>query len=234
MALYYPHFIPSILCVPPHTGPQRDAIAAREFILRMFVDLNPDSEKIIYSHFTCATGNQRRDSSLLLAARNWRLMCMGFSLLFFCDFGDQCAWNSLRCGGFVGAFFFYPRNYSVQCAWGLLVVVLHGPFFFTSAGFLSSIVNSPVFGFFGAACFLHVFSFRFRIFCADLLSHSKVSFLVHGDQNFWLSFLLFLFFSVFLPLSFSHSLSLSSYILYAFLLCFFLECAVLFIFTILN
>lgn len=38
------------------TGPQRDAIAAREFILRMFVDLNPDSEKIIYSHFTCATG----------------------------------------------------------------------------------------------------------------------------------------------------------------------------------
>lgn len=37
-------------------GPQRDATAAREFILRMFVDLNPDSEKIIYSHFTCATG----------------------------------------------------------------------------------------------------------------------------------------------------------------------------------
>lgn len=37
-------------------GPQRDAATAREFILRMFVDLNPDSEKIIYSHFTCATG----------------------------------------------------------------------------------------------------------------------------------------------------------------------------------
>jgi hypothetical protein len=31
-------------------------VAAREFILKMFVDLNPDSEKIIYSHFTCATG----------------------------------------------------------------------------------------------------------------------------------------------------------------------------------
>lgn len=42
-----------------YTGPQRDAIAAREFILRMFVDLNPDSEKIIYSHFTCATGIAR-------------------------------------------------------------------------------------------------------------------------------------------------------------------------------
>ena len=40
------------------SGPQKDAIAAREFILRMFVDLNPDTEKIIYSHFTCATGEQ--------------------------------------------------------------------------------------------------------------------------------------------------------------------------------
>ena len=38
-------------------GPQKDAITAREFILRMFVDLNPDTEKIIYSHFTCATGS---------------------------------------------------------------------------------------------------------------------------------------------------------------------------------
>lgn len=37
-------------------GPQRDAIGAREYILKMFVDLNPDTEKIIYSHFTCATG----------------------------------------------------------------------------------------------------------------------------------------------------------------------------------
>lgn len=47
------------------TGPQRDAIAAREFILRMFVDLNPDSEKIIYSHFTCATGNFFANSTLI-------------------------------------------------------------------------------------------------------------------------------------------------------------------------
>jgi hypothetical protein len=45
-------------------GPQKDAIAAREFILRMFVDLNPDTEKIIYSHFTCATGNSFIISSL--------------------------------------------------------------------------------------------------------------------------------------------------------------------------
>ncbi len=29
---------------------------AREFILKMYIDLNPDNDKIIYSHFTCATG----------------------------------------------------------------------------------------------------------------------------------------------------------------------------------
>lgn len=42
----------------PLTGPQRDAQAGREFILKMFVDLNPDSDKIIYSHFTCATDTE--------------------------------------------------------------------------------------------------------------------------------------------------------------------------------
>lgn len=40
------------------SGPQRDAQAGREFILKMFVDLNPDSDKIIYSHFTCATDTE--------------------------------------------------------------------------------------------------------------------------------------------------------------------------------
>lgn len=42
----------------PVLGPQRDAQAGREFILKMFVDLNPDSDKIIYSHFTCATDTE--------------------------------------------------------------------------------------------------------------------------------------------------------------------------------
>lgn len=46
------------LSFPASLGPKKDAIHAREFILKMFVDLNPDSEKIIYSHFTCATGRQ--------------------------------------------------------------------------------------------------------------------------------------------------------------------------------
>lgn len=49
-----------VKCLTPRTfvGPQRDAQAAREFILKMFVDLNPDSDKIIYSHFTCATDTE--------------------------------------------------------------------------------------------------------------------------------------------------------------------------------
>lgn len=42
----------------PFQGPQRDTQAAREFILKMFVELNPDKDKIIYSHFTCATDTE--------------------------------------------------------------------------------------------------------------------------------------------------------------------------------
>ncbi|VDI63904.1 guanine nucleotide-binding protein G(q) subunit alpha [Mytilus galloprovincialis] len=43
---------------PEFDGAKKDAQAAREFILRMFVDLNPDPDKIIYSHFTCATDTE--------------------------------------------------------------------------------------------------------------------------------------------------------------------------------
>ena len=58
---YFPEFDGLFFSLPSHShlallGPQRDAQAAREFILKMYVDLNPDSDKIIYSHFTCATG----------------------------------------------------------------------------------------------------------------------------------------------------------------------------------
>jgi len=43
---------------PEYDGPNKDAQAAREFILKMFVELNPDPDKIIYSHFTCATDTE--------------------------------------------------------------------------------------------------------------------------------------------------------------------------------
>lgn len=50
-----------VCCV---TGVKKDATAAREFILKMFVELNPDPDKIIYSHFTCATGNLENNSEV--------------------------------------------------------------------------------------------------------------------------------------------------------------------------
>uniref|UniRef100_A0A1I8FJU0 Fungal_trans domain-containing protein n=1 Tax=Macrostomum lignano TaxID=282301 RepID=A0A1I8FJU0_9PLAT len=40
---------------PEFDGPQRDAQAGQRVHTQMFVDLNPDPDKIIYSHFTCAT-----------------------------------------------------------------------------------------------------------------------------------------------------------------------------------
>ncbi|XP_032396341.1 guanine nucleotide-binding protein G(q) subunit alpha isoform X2 [Etheostoma spectabile] len=40
---------------PEYDGPQRDVKAGKQFILDMFVSLNPNKKKIIYSHFTCAT-----------------------------------------------------------------------------------------------------------------------------------------------------------------------------------
>ncbi|XP_036434447.1 guanine nucleotide-binding protein subunit alpha-14 [Colossoma macropomum] len=43
---------------PEFTGPQHDAKAAQEFILKMYQEQNPDREKTIYSHFTCATDTE--------------------------------------------------------------------------------------------------------------------------------------------------------------------------------
>lgn len=47
---------------PEYSGPRCDHLQAREFILNMFVELNvvnqDDQEKIIYSHFTCATDTE--------------------------------------------------------------------------------------------------------------------------------------------------------------------------------
>ncbi|KAJ8005977.1 hypothetical protein DPEC_G00123490 [Dallia pectoralis] len=40
---------------PEYTGPQKDPDAARKFILEMYQDQNPDKEKVVYYHFTCAT-----------------------------------------------------------------------------------------------------------------------------------------------------------------------------------
>ncbi|XP_074876615.1 guanine nucleotide-binding protein subunit alpha-14 [Buteo buteo] len=43
---------------PEYTGPKQDVKAARDFILQLYQDQNPDKEKVIYSHFTCATDTE--------------------------------------------------------------------------------------------------------------------------------------------------------------------------------
>ncbi|GCB65824.1 guanine nucleotide-binding protein subunit alpha-14 [Scyliorhinus torazame] len=43
---------------PEYNGPQQDAKAARDFILKTYQNQNPDKEKVIYSHFTCATDTE--------------------------------------------------------------------------------------------------------------------------------------------------------------------------------
>ncbi|KAB5567778.1 hypothetical protein PHYPO_G00236770 [Pangasianodon hypophthalmus] len=48
LATYFPEF----------TGPQGDPKAAQEFILKMYQEQNPDKDKTIYSHFTCATDTE--------------------------------------------------------------------------------------------------------------------------------------------------------------------------------
>lgn len=40
---------------PSFTGPRRDAVAARNFIAEMYADLALECDKVVYTHFTCAT-----------------------------------------------------------------------------------------------------------------------------------------------------------------------------------
>ncbi|OCT97905.1 hypothetical protein XELAEV_18010132mg [Xenopus laevis] len=67
---------------PEFTGPKQDAQAAREFILKLYQDQNPDKEKVIYSHFTCATDTENirfvfaavKDTILQLNLREFNLV----------------------------------------------------------------------------------------------------------------------------------------------------------------
>ncbi|XP_034397845.1 guanine nucleotide-binding protein subunit alpha-14-like [Cyclopterus lumpus] len=43
---------------PEFTGPQKDTTSAQEFILKMYQDQNPDKDKQLYPHFTCATDTE--------------------------------------------------------------------------------------------------------------------------------------------------------------------------------
>lgn len=39
-------------------GPQQDPNSAQEFILKMYQEQNPDKDKTLYPHFTCATDTE--------------------------------------------------------------------------------------------------------------------------------------------------------------------------------
>lgn len=39
-------------------GPKQDHIAAREYILKLYLRENPDPDRQCYSHFTTATGKE--------------------------------------------------------------------------------------------------------------------------------------------------------------------------------
>uniref|UniRef100_A0A8C5MK58 Guanine nucleotide-binding protein subunit alpha n=1 Tax=Leptobrachium leishanense TaxID=445787 RepID=A0A8C5MK58_9ANUR len=67
---------------PEFSGPKKDAKSAREFILKLYQDQNPDKEKVIYSHFTCATDTENirfvfaavKDTILQLNLREFNLV----------------------------------------------------------------------------------------------------------------------------------------------------------------
>ncbi|XP_040272988.1 guanine nucleotide-binding protein subunit alpha-14 [Bufo gargarizans] len=67
---------------PEFAGPKQDAKSAREFILKLYQDQNPDKEKVIYSHFTCATDTENirfvfaavKDTILQLNLREFNLV----------------------------------------------------------------------------------------------------------------------------------------------------------------
>ncbi|XP_006918516.1 guanine nucleotide-binding protein subunit alpha-14 [Pteropus alecto] len=67
---------------PQYTGPKQDVKAARDFILKLYQDQNPDKEKVIYSHFTCATDTENirfvfaavKDTILQLNLREFNLV----------------------------------------------------------------------------------------------------------------------------------------------------------------
>ncbi|KAK1176059.1 guanine nucleotide-binding protein subunit alpha-14 [Acipenser oxyrinchus oxyrinchus] len=43
---------------PEFDGPKQDSKSAREFILKMYQEMNPDKDKVVYSHITCATDTE--------------------------------------------------------------------------------------------------------------------------------------------------------------------------------
>lgn len=123
------------------TGTRRDAIAAREFILRMFVELNPDPEKIIYSHFTCATGKMKLRNifgmvcppfAFLLAgllSKGLQFLCVQLEFYLWKYF--FMLWESLNINVFMHEVFFNSEYFHTQnSSWCYIFIFLKLTLFF--------------------------------------------------------------------------------------------------------
>ena len=62
----------------------------------MFVDLNPDTEKIIYSHFTCATGEQFNLLSSFFLSFSLHVIDTENIKLVFCAVKDTIMQSALK------------------------------------------------------------------------------------------------------------------------------------------
>ena len=64
---------------PEYSGPKHDPKSAQEFILKMFIDLNPDKEKIIYSYFASQSTTDEEFMRFLLSAVKDTIYPPGFN-----------------------------------------------------------------------------------------------------------------------------------------------------------
>ena len=55
-------------------GPKQDDKAARQFVLEVYLAQNPDTDRMCYSHFTCATGQRQVSQSIYSKIESYRLM----------------------------------------------------------------------------------------------------------------------------------------------------------------
>lgn len=88
-----------------HLGPKRDVKAARDFILKLYQDQNPDKEKVIYSHFTCATDTENirfvfaavKDTILQLNLREFNLVWRPLHIICLAKAGFDSSSPVLQC-----------------------------------------------------------------------------------------------------------------------------------------
>ena len=74
-----------------HPGPPRDYRCIRQHISDMFSSLNPDPQRVIYTHFTCATDTENirfvfdavKETIILLNLKHYNLVWLTVQLFLF-------------------------------------------------------------------------------------------------------------------------------------------------------